>query len=69
MDFAIVRHNGKIDKVTDGMSVEDVSWRYGAPGNGSIEPWDDAKHKKLRHTFASPDEQNDVLNAPEKESK
>lgn len=56
--FAIVRANGKVDKVTDGASVADVSDRYGAPGNGSIEPWDEGKHgDKLAHTFQSPAEQ------------
>lgn len=56
--FAIVRADGKVDKVTDGESVEDVARRYGWPGDGDIVPWDDKEHKsKLQHTFDSPDDQ------------
>lgn len=56
--FAIVRADGSVDKVTDGSSVEDVSTRYGAPGDGSIEAWDEGNHgDKLANTFASPAEQ------------
>jgi hypothetical protein len=55
--FAIVRADGSVDKV-DGASEQDVSNKYGAPGNGTIEAWDEGKHgSKLANTFASPDEQ------------
>jgi len=65
--FAIVRWNGKVDKV-EGASVEDVSDRYGAPGNGSIEPWDDDLHaKKLRATFTSVEEQREFFDTHQKE--
>ena len=56
--FAIVRADGSVDKVTDGLSVQDVSDRYGAPGNGSIAPWDEGTHgDKLVNTFDSPADQ------------
>jgi hypothetical protein len=55
--FAIVRADGSVDKV-DGASVEDVSNRFGAPGNGSIEAWDEGSHgAKLANTFDSPEAQ------------
>lgn len=61
MRFAIVRQDGETDKV-DGASVDDVANRFGWPGNGTIEPWDDGKHSDdLRYTFASPDEQREKL--------
>lgn len=59
--FAIVRQDGEVDKV-EGFSVADVAWRYGWPGNGTIEPWDDTTHKKaLRHTLSSPEQQRELL--------
>lgn len=59
--FAIVRQDGEVDKV-EGSSVDDIANRYGWPGNGDIQPWDDGAHnERLRHTFASPDEQRDTL--------
>jgi len=59
--FAIVRADGSVDKVTDGLSVQDVSDRYGAPGNGSIESWDEGTHgAKLARIFGSPAEQYDA---------
>jgi N-acetyl-beta-hexosaminidase len=55
--FAIVRADGSVDKV-QGSSVEDVSGRYGAPGNGSIEAWDEGSHgSKLANTFDTVEEQ------------
>jgi hypothetical protein len=60
--FAIVRQDGEVDKV-EGMSVQDISDRYGAPGNGRIESWNDDEHgAALRYTFASPAEQSVALN-------
>jgi hypothetical protein len=58
--FAIVRGSGAVDRV-EGTSVQEVSDRYGWPGNGNIAPWSDADHaSKLRNTFASPAEQYDL---------
>lgn len=59
-EFAIVRHNKKVD-IAEGSSVADVANRYGWPGNGTIEPFDPDTHKKVRYTFASPDEQREAL--------
>lgn len=59
--FAIIRQDGEVDKV-DGSSVDDIANRYGWPGNGSIEPWEDGAHNEhLRHTFGSPEEQREAL--------
>jgi hypothetical protein len=52
--FAIKRGDGTVDKA-EGASVEDVATRYGAPGNGTIEPWDD--NLKAANTFATPEDQ------------
>lgn len=60
--FAIVRADGSVDKV-EGASVEDVSNRYGAPGNGSIEAWDEGSHgSKVNNTFATPEAHHDYYN-------
>lgn len=57
-DFAIVRDTGDVDKVT-GETVADVSHRFGWPGNGTIEVWDDTIHlTNLSRTLADPAEQN-----------
>ncbi len=59
--FAIVRQDGEVD-LADGASVQDVSDRYGWPGNGTIEPFDAGKHgDDVRHRFTSPDEQRELL--------
>lgn len=59
--YAIVRQGGEVDKV-DGSSVDDVANRYGWPGDGNIEAWDDGAHaEKLRNTYASPEEQTAAL--------
>lgn len=61
--FAIIRQDGEVDKV-QGESVTDVSARYGWPGNGDIQPWDDGKHNGgLRWSFDTPAEHHDKLNA------
>jgi hypothetical protein len=61
--FAIVRQDGEVD-LADGVSVQDVSDRYGWPGNGSIAAYTPALHDKgLRHTFTSPDNQRELLTA------
>jgi len=52
--FAIKRADGTVDKA-EGTSVEDVTARYGAPGNGSIEPWSDTL--TAANTFATPEDQ------------
>lgn len=57
--FAIVRQDGEVD-LAEGASVEDISTRYGAPGNGRIEPWD-GDTDNLRHRFDSPDQQRELL--------
>lgn len=59
--FAIVRQDGEVDKV-EGVSVQDVADRFGWPGNGDIQPWDDGAHNaNLRHTFGTPEEQREAL--------
>jgi hypothetical protein len=59
--FAIVRADGTTDRA-EGASVDDIASRYGWPGNGKIEPYDSASHDKaLRHTFADPTEQRELL--------
>lgn len=59
--FAIVRADGSVDKVTDGASVQDVATRYGWPGNGSIEAWDEGTHGgALAATFDNPQAQHDA---------
>ncbi len=51
--FAIVRQDGECDKA-EGASVQDVADRYGWPGNGTIEPWDEGKHGgNARHVFTT----------------
>jgi hypothetical protein len=52
--YAIIRADGTADKV-EGSSVEDVATRYGAPGNGSIEPWND--NLTPANTFDTPEAQ------------
>jgi hypothetical protein len=60
-EFAIVRQDGEVDKVS-GLSVQDVANQYGWPGNGEIVPWDAANHaSNIRHSFASPAEQHEAL--------
>lgn len=56
--FAIIRSDDSID-VAEGTSIEDVTWRYGAPGNGRIEEF--AGQSPIRHTFISPEHQRDLL--------
>lgn len=60
--FAIVRHDGEVDQV-DGATVEDVASRYGWPGNGTIEAWNDEKHGTPRYQFVSPEHQREMLSA------
>lgn len=62
--FAIVRHDGAVDMV-EGVSVKDVADRFGWPGDGTIEPFDEKLHKKVRHIFDSPERQRETL-TPEK---
>jgi hypothetical protein len=57
--FAIVRADESIDKA-EGASVQDVSDRYGWPGNGTIRPWEAGD--EAANTFATPEEQAAVLN-------
>lgn len=65
--YAITRGDGKID-LAEGSSVEDVSWRYGWPGNGNIELY--IGEGKVRHVFDSPEHQANVLNdKPDKPDK
>lgn len=55
--FAIVRADGAVD-TAEGMSVQDISDRYGWPGNGTIEPFEDSSHGgRVRHAFDSPADQ------------
>lgn len=62
--FAIVRHDGAVD-IVEGVSVQDVAHRFGWPGDGTIEPFDPDVHKKVRHTFDTPELQRQKL-TPEK---
>jgi hypothetical protein len=58
--FAIVRASGAVDRV-EGTSVQEISDRYGWPGNGSIVPWSDPEHaEKLRNSFTSPADQYEL---------
>ena len=59
--FAIVRQDGEVD-TADGVSVDDVATRYGWPGNGTIEPFDQGTHgSAIRYALASPAEQRELL--------
>lgn len=58
--FAIVRQDGEVDQA-EGASVDDVSNRYGWPGNGTIEPYEAANHPTIRHIFTSPEQQAEAL--------
>lgn len=57
--FAITRQDGEVD-LAEGASVEDISNRYGWPGNGDIKPWD-GDTTNVRHRFTDPDNQRELL--------
>lgn len=61
--FVITRADGTND-IAEGTSVEDVSNRYGWPGNGDITEWagDNVDNRKVRHKFDTPDDQDKLLN-------
>lgn len=55
--YAIVRADGSVD-TADGMSVQDIADQYGAPGDGSIEAYDEDTHgAHVINEFTSPADQ------------
>jgi predicted heme/steroid binding protein len=63
--FAIVRADGSIDKA-EGASVQDVSDRYGWPGDGTIRPLEAGDD--VRHSFDSVEHQGTLINDKPKDA-